>query len=153
MAVSRTGFAVSLLFASSASLGAAILAVDNVLWKYAPSHAYGLAGFTAINIALIVLLVFKSKKVLLFAGVWGTIEFVILTANMLVGAQFGVTGFTQQELTAYFLGILVEHGASPTFGFYKISPYAYIILVSIQALIAITGLLGYRSARRVPSAI
>jgi len=153
VAVSKTSYALSFLLASSASLGAAILAVDNVLWKYAPSHAYGLAGFTGLNIALIVLLFFKSKIGLLFAGLWGTVEFVILIANMLVGAQFGVTGFTQEELRDYFLGVLVGHGASPTFGFYKISPYSYIILVSIQAVIAITGLSGYRRARRVPSAI
>ena len=139
------------LLATSASLGGAILAVDNVLWTYARLHAYGLAGFTALNLLLIALLFFRSKKVLLFAGLWGVIELAILIGNTIVGAQYGVTGFTQEELRDYFLGISAGMGASPSFGFYKISRYAYDILISIQVLIAATGLLAYRRAGHVPA--
>lgn len=147
MAMSKAGYLVLFLLTTSAALGGAILSVDSVLWRYAPSHAYGLAGFTVLNVTLIVLLLLRPKKGLLLAGLWGFFELAILIGNIFLGAQFGVTGFTQEELRDYFLGVSISHKGSqipPTFGFYKISRYAYDILITIQALIAAVGLLAYR---------
>ena len=151
MAISKIGLLLLFFLAASASLGGAILVVDNVLWTYAPTHAYGLIGFTAIDLLLIILIFFTKKKGLLLAGLWGVVQLAILTGNLFFGAQIGVTNFKQEELRDYFLGIAVAQGASPGFGFYKISPYAYDVLLSMQALLAVTGLLAYRRAGHVPA--
>jgi len=146
--VNWTRYALLFFLGASTAISVAILAVDNVLWEYAPSHAYGLVGLTSLDsISVVSLLFLKSRRLLLLAALLGATSLVILLANLFVGAQFGVMGFSQQDLTEYFLGYTTTHKGSviaPTFGFYKISRYTYEILLAIQPFIAATGLLAYR---------
>jgi len=131
----------------STALGGALLSVDDVLWKYGPTHAYALAVMTGINTGLLALLFLKPKKTLLVVALWGAVELGILVGNLLVGAQSGVAGFTQEDLTEYLLGFTQTHRGStiaPTFGFYKLSRYSYVVLLVVQAFTVATALLAYR---------
>ncbi len=147
MGIPRTSYAVSLLLAVSTVISLAILGVDDVLWGYGRPHAYGLAGFTAITLLLIGVVLFRPRGGMLLAGLWGLIELAILTGNLFVGAQFGVLGFSQAEFTEYLTGVALTYRISSSFGFWKISPYTYDVLLAVQALIAIVGLAGYMRMR------
>lgn len=139
-----------LLLAVEVLLGAAILVIDNVLWDYGRLHAYGLLGFTGLNLALAVLVFLKPGRGSLLAALLSVLELGILVANLFVGAQFGVMGFTQEELRDYLLGIASTTHVSTMFGFYRLSRYAYDILLLVLLLTVAVGLATYRRYRRGP---
>ena len=87
---------------ASAATGAGIVLTDQYLWSAAPSHAYGLIGFIAIDAALAFLLL--SRKSLL-----GTVLSIGLGTTQLIAMLADVVAYStqdvaQQAFRAYLLG-------------------------------------------------
>lgn len=136
------GYLVVLLLVASAILGASILLVDDVLWHYAPLHAYGLTAFVILNILSISLVFLRARVGFLATLVFGMIQLSGMISNLIIGAQVGVTGFSQAELTEYLLG--TAKGVAEGYGFWKLSPFAYDALIIMQFPILLITLALYR---------
>ena len=142
MSIFRVEYAVILFLFVSATLGGAILAVDDVLWDYALIHALGLLGFAILDVILIGLALVRKKVGFLGAGVFSIIQLSMMVANILVGAQFGVLGFSQEELTEYLLGTAKELYIGK--GFWKLSPFVYDLLMAVQIPLSLAAFASYR---------
>ena len=141
--LSGIGYLLVLLLVVSAALGGAILAVDDVLPEYAPTHAMGLLAFAIFDVLLIVVVLVRPKVGFLGAGFFGLIQLVGMLSNLVIGARFGVVGFSQAELTEYLLGTAKELQLGQ--GFWKLSPFIYDVLLAIQIPLILTAFAAYKS--------
>lgn len=105
----------SLALISSALLGVEILANDRWLWSAAPSHAYGLIAFVAIDLALVLALFVRVSFATVGAGLIATAQLGAMLADSFVGQPEGV--------------------ASNAFTIYLLSDAAYVGLLAIQLAI------------------
>lgn len=80
----------SLALFGSGFLGTQILANDKWLWSIAPSHAYGLMGFVAIDIALSVALLLRVRLATGAAAVMAVVQLGSMLADAAVGQPEGV---------------------------------------------------------------
>ena len=94
----RTALSGTLL--ASAATSAGIVLTDQYLWATAPSHAYGLIGFIAIDIALAILV---SRNIWfgsdLSIGI-ATVQAIAMLADVLT---YSTPGVAQQAFRSYLL--------------------------------------------------
>lgn len=136
---------------AAGGVGAILLLFDSVLWLYAQPHALALAFFVLADVLLAIFVFVKPGISYLPVGLWGIFQFALMTGNLFVGTAYGVDcegmPFSQQELSNYLLGVV--ENAPRDYGFYSISPYAYVLLMMVHLPIAVIGLLGSKK-RAVP---
>ena len=83
-----------LLFASLAAsglVGVLVLAYDEWLWSVAPSHAYGLAAFVAVDILLAIAVAGKIFLATLGSSLIAVLQFGAMLADLLEGEPAGVS--------------------------------------------------------------
>ena len=125
---------VVLLF--SAAVGGYILATDSYLWSVAPTHAYGLAVFTVIDLALIV-------------GQWRVPRTAIIVTILLGLVQLGAMGGD------VFFGALTfsSNGTtSAAFSKYLLGDAAFVILLGAQVVLIVVGIVAFVMSRKTPAA-
>jgi hypothetical protein len=104
--------ALSLALVVSGWLGVEILANDKWLWLAAPSHAYGLIVFVAIDLTLALTLFIRINLATIGAGLIATAQLGAMLADTAVGQPQGV--------------------ASGAFSMYLLSDSSYIALLVVQ---------------------
>ena len=85
----------------SATTGAGIVLTDQYLWSTAPTHAYGLIGFIAIDIALAILL---WRKIFLGSALSIVLAIVQTIAMLEDVLTYSTPDVTQQAFRSYLLG-------------------------------------------------
>src|ERR1700745_50433 len=80
----------SLSLFASGLLGVQIVVNDRWLWSAAPSHAYGLIGFVAIDLLLALTLLRMGSVAILGAVVASTTQFGAMLADLVAGKPEGV---------------------------------------------------------------
>src|SRR2546426_9328382 len=98
---------------ASALVGVRILATDYWLWSAAPTHAYGLTAFVALDFALIVAVWRGTRLSILGALLIATVPLVAMLGDIVAGGPPGLPAavFRRYFLsgTAY-LGLLIFQG-------------------------------------------
>ena len=127
--MNKIGIALSMALAASGLVGTSILAIDGWLWYAAPTHAYGLIAFVAIDLLLI-------------AALWRGNRFAEVGATSLAVVQLLAMG---GDLAGF------SPAAVPTAVFrnYLLSNSSFMALLYIQPAIAVLAI----SARRTRSAL
>lgn len=95
---------------ASGLLGVQILLNDRWLWSAAPSHAYGLIGFVAIDLLLLVALVRRVRIAILGAAFVSAVQFGAMLADIVAGQPTGVPSVAFRAYLfsdASYLGLLV----------------------------------------------
>ena len=119
----------------SAAIGSYILATDSYLKSAAPTHAYGLAAFTVIDLVLI-------------AGVWRRPRIAIIVAVLLGLVQMGAMGGD------VFLGTLTFSSNITTataFSNYLLGDLAFLSLLGVQVVLILVGIAAFVLGRRSPA--
>jgi hypothetical protein len=120
----------------SAAVGSYILATDSYLWSVAPTHAYGLAAFTVIDLALIV-------------GIWRMPRIAIIVAVLLGLVQMGAMGGDVFFGTMTFSSNVTTADA---FSKYLLGDAAFVTLLGIQVVLILVGIAAFVMRRRTPAA-
>jgi hypothetical protein len=126
----------SVVLLISAAVGSYILATDSYLWSVAPTHAYGLAAFTVIDLVLIV-------------GLWRMPRIAIIVAVLLGLVQMGAMGGD------VFFGTLTFSSNVTTataFSNYLLGNMAFLTLLGVQVVVIIVGVAAFVMSRRTPVA-
>lgn len=99
--------------AASASVGVQILSTDYWLWSAAPTHAYGLMVFVALDFVLILGMWRATRLAIFGAPLTATIQLTAMLGDIIGGQPFGTpaAAFRSYLLadTAY-LGLLITQG-------------------------------------------
>jgi len=97
----------------SALVGIQILATDYWLWSAAPTHAYGLVSFVALDLALIFGVWRVTRLAIFGALLTATFQLVAMLGNIIGGQPAGLPAAVFRNYlladTAY-LGLLVTQG-------------------------------------------
>lgn len=88
MQIQRDGLSLALV--ASGLVGAQILASDTWLWSAAPSHAYGLVGFVAIDLVLAGALLWRARSATIAAATIGLFQLGAMLADAATGQPVGV---------------------------------------------------------------
>jgi hypothetical protein len=103
----------SLALAASALVGIEILSTDYWLWSAAPTHAYGLIAFVAMDAALIFGIWKAVRPAVLGALLTATVQLVSMLGDIITGQPAGTPAAAFRSYlfadTAY-LGLLVTQG-------------------------------------------
>lgn len=110
------------LFASGL-VGIQILVTDDWLWYSAPTHAYGLVGFVAIDIFLIAWMWRKTRLAIVGAMATGAVQLIGMLGDLAVG---------QPEATP-----------SSAFKSYLLADNAFLTLLAIQGVILVLSIGGF----------
>ena len=124
---------VVLLF--SAAVGGYILATDSYLWSVAPTHAYGLAAFTAIDLVLVAGLWRKPRAAIVVATLLGLVQLGAMSGDIF----FGTMTFSSDVTTA------------AAFSKYLLGDAAFVALLGIQAVLIVVGIAAFVTWRRAPA--
>ena len=92
---------VSAVLVVSAIVGAIILKTDAYLWAAAPSHAYGLMVFVAVDLGLAVAVWRVTKLAILGTALMGVVQFAAMAGDVFMG---GPAGLPQRAWQQYLLG-------------------------------------------------
>jgi len=99
--LSKLQIAISGVLVLSAIVGATILRTDGYLWAAAPSHAYGLIAFAAMDLGLAVVVWRATKAVLLASALLGAVQFTSMAGDVFVGQPAGLPAALWEQ---YLLG-------------------------------------------------
>jgi hypothetical protein len=94
-------------------VGIQILATDYWLWATAPTHAYGLIAFVALDLALILGVLRTTPLVIFGALLTATFQFVAMLGDIVAGEPVGLSAavFRNYLLAdAAYIGLLVTQG-------------------------------------------
>ena len=119
----------------SAAIGSYILATDSYLKSAAPTHAYGLAAFTVIDLVLI-------------AGVWRRPRIAIIVAVLLGLVQMGAMGGDVFFGTLTFSSNITTATA---FSNYLLGDLAFLSLLGVQVVLILVGIAAFVLGRRSPA--
>src|SRR5207244_12483812 len=75
---------------ASALVGVRILATDYWLWSAAPTHAYGLTAFVALDFALILAVWEVTRLSILGALLTATVQLVAMLGDIVAGVPAGI---------------------------------------------------------------
>jgi len=96
---------------ASALVGARTLATDYWLWSAAPTHAYGLAAFVALDFALILVVWRMTRLSILGALLTATVQLAAMLGDIVAGEPAGLPAAVFRSYllsdTAY-LGLLIS---------------------------------------------
>lgn len=93
----------------SAIVGAIILKTDAYLWAAAPSHAYGLIVFVAVDLGLAVAVWRVTKLAILGSALLGALQFVAMAGDVFTGRPVGMLQSAWQQYIlgdTYFVALL-----------------------------------------------
>lgn len=105
---------------ASAAVGTLILATDTWLWFSSPTHAYGLAAFVAIDIALVASMWRRTRFVIGGAMMAAAIQLIAMLGDTVAGEPAGVP--------------------SNAFRSYLLTNTAFLALLAIQSVIIVLGI-------------
>jgi hypothetical protein len=138
---SKKGKITTLLLLLSAVLGISILATDQNLWQYQPSHAYSLILFVAIDLGLGGLtLRIGTKPILRAAAGWGFLQALIMLGDIFWPMPFGNIPLTQSDFATYLFGL----------GFYDSKHIAFLFPTLFVVLLVLAGAAFWES-RKAPN--
>src|SRR5437667_12326508 len=98
---------------TSALVGIQILATDYWLWSAAPTHAYGLMAFVALDLALILGVWRVTRLAMIGPLLAATFQFVAMIGDLIGGEPAGLPAAVfRNYLLAYtaYVGLLVTQG-------------------------------------------
>jgi hypothetical protein len=124
----------SIVLLVSAVIGGYILATDSYLWSVAPTHAYGLAAFTIIDLVLI-------------AGLWRMPRIAIIVSILLGLIQLGAMSGD------VFLGTMTFSSNVTTaaaFSKYLLGDVAFVTLLGVQVVLILAGIAAFVMWRKTP---
>ena len=102
----KKGKVTVLLLLVSALLGAAILATDQNIWQYQPSHAYSLAAFIVVDVLLAGMVLMRgTRSALRVAGLWGLLQALIMVGDIFWPSPFGSFAVSQTDFAKYLFGL------------------------------------------------
>jgi hypothetical protein len=120
----------------SAAVGGYILATDSYLWSTAPTHAYGLAAFTIIDLVLI-------------AGLWRMPRIAIIGSILLGLVQLGAMSGDVFFGTLTFSSNVTTAAA---FSKYLLGDTAFVTLLGVQVILIVVGVIAFVMRRKTPAA-
>ncbi|GBC70092.1 hypothetical protein HRbin01_01800 [archaeon HR01] len=94
-------------FLASIFFGLFLLATDPELWDNAPSHAYGLIGLIAVDVAVLAYVVGRAGRYLRYIPYLGAVKLLIIVGDILTAPQFGLTYL---EFAQYLFGLWAYTG-------------------------------------------
>jgi O-antigen ligase len=115
----------------------AILATDKNIWRDAPTHAYGLAVFAIIDLALFGFLFMRTnRQTFLLVSAWGLIQALVMLADIFNGPS---TYGTPTQFATYLFGL----------GYYDSNHIAFLFpaLFVVTILLALSALIESRSQK------
>ena len=116
----------------SAAVGGYILGTDSYLWSTAPTHAYGLAAFTVIDLVLMVGLWVKPRIAIIVSILLGLVQLGAMSGDVF----FGTLTFSSNVTTA------------AAFSKYLLGDVAFVTLLGIQAILFVVGIVALVMWRR-----
>lgn len=137
---SKKGKVTVLLLLVSAILGAAILATDQNIWQYQPSHAYGLAAFIVVDLLLAGMVLMRgTRSALKISGLWGLLQALIMVGDIFWPSPFGSFAVSQADFANYLFGL----------GLYDSKHIAYLFpaLFGVEILVLVAALWEGRKAK------
>lgn len=126
----------SVVLLVSAAIGGYILATDSYLWAAAPTHAYGLAAFTLVDLVLIVGVWIKPRIAIIVAILLGLVQLGAMAGDVF----FGTLTFSPNITTA------------AAFSKYLLGDKAFIALLGVQVVLIIVGISAFLMSRKTPAA-
>jgi hypothetical protein len=120
--------AISVVLGISAIVGAVMLKTDAYLWAAAPSHAYGLMVFVALDVILAVGVWRFTKLAILGTALLGAVQFAAMAGDVFVGQPAGLPTSLWQQ---YILG-----------------DQYFVVLLALQLAVVAAGAFGFASYRR-----
>lgn len=136
----KKGKVTILLLLVSAILGVAILATDQNLWQYQPSHAYGLAAFVVVDLLLAGMVLMRgTRSSLKISGLWGLLQALIMVGDIFWPSPFGSFAVSQTDFAKYLFGL----------GLYDSQHIAYLFpaLFVVEILVLVVALWEGRKAK------
>ena len=125
----------------SALLGIAILATDQNLSQYQPTHVYGLIAFVIVDIVLAgLVLVRGTRSFLQISGIWGLLQALIMLSDIFWPSPFGSAfAISQADFARYLFGL----------AFYDTKHIAYLFpsLFVVLILVLVVGMWESRGAK------
>jgi hypothetical protein len=119
----------------SAAVGGYILATDSYLWAVAPTHAYGLAVFTVIDLALVVGPWRMSRTAVIAAVLLGLVQLGAMSGDVF----FGVLTFSSNGTT------------SAAFSKYLLGDVAFVTLLGVQVVLVVVGTVAFVMSLKTPT--
>ncbi len=102
----KKGKLTAVLLLATAILGVAILATDQNVWQYQPSHAYALAAFIVVDLLLAGMVLMRgTRSSLRIAGLWGLLQAVIMVGDIFWPSPFGSFAVSQTDFAMYLFGL------------------------------------------------
>jgi len=102
----KKGKLTAVLLLATAILGVAILATDQNVWQYQPSHAYALAAFIVIDLLLAGMVLMRgTRSSLRIAGLWGLLQALIMVGDIFWPSPFGSFAVSQTDFAMYLFGL------------------------------------------------
>jgi len=102
----KKGKLTAVLLLATAILGVAILATDQNVWQYQPSHAYALAAFVVIDLLLAGMVLMRgTRSSLRIAGLWGLLQALIMVGDIFWPSPFGSFAVSQTDFAMYLFGL------------------------------------------------
>ncbi len=83
--------AVSAVLLISALIGSIMLLTDRFLWSAAPSHAYGLIVFVAVDVGLAAAIWRVTRLAILGSALLGLIQFAAMAGDVFVGGPVSMS--------------------------------------------------------------
>jgi len=117
---------------ASAAVSVQILATDTELWEAAPSHAYALIGFVALDLFLVAIIFRFPTAGFKLTTIWALAKFFVMLGDIFTGPSVGFQDYSQ----------FVE---------YLFSLWNFDLLLVLQPLIAILGYQAFRTRKYAPS--
>ena len=124
--------ALSVVLLVSAAVGCYVLATDSALWAVAPTHAYGLVGFTVIDLALIIGQWRKPNTAIIITVLLGLVQLGLMSGDVLFGASTLPSGFT----------------TTAAFSRYLLGDVAFVILLGVQVVLIVLGIAAFMIRHR-----
>ena len=102
----KKGKVTALLLLVSAILGVAILATDQNVWQYQPTHVYGLAAFVVVDLLLAGMVLMRgTRSALKISGLWGLLQALIMVGDIFWPSPFGSFAVSQTDFAKYLFGL------------------------------------------------
>ncbi len=136
----KKGKFTAVLLLATAILGVAILATDQNLWQYQPSHAYSLAAFVVIDLLLAGMVLMRgTRSSLRISGLWGLLQALIMVGDIFWPSPFGSFAVSQTDFANYLFGL----------GLYDSKHIAYLFpaLFVLEILVLVVALWEMRKAK------
>jgi len=101
----------------------------------APTHAYGLVGFTVIDLALIIGQWRKPSTAIIITVLLGLVQLGLMSGDVLFGASTLPSNFT----------------TTAAFSRYLLGDAAFVILLGVQVVLIVVGIAAFVMSHRAPA--